>query len=101
MLVEGKRWGLVVGGRCDEVGEEEGCCGRYRNGNGEVHTDDLFLGYEEGELVFAFVIELAELDTFDFGANVAGKVVYFRAFSKEIRKGWVGIFAVIIMLKRL
>lgn len=63
--------------------------------------DDLALGNEAGELVFAGVAEGGELDALDFGANGWGEVGDGCALREKVGEGWVRVFAVLVMLKRL
>ena len=44
---------------------------------GEDRTDNLPLSYVQSQLVFAFLAQLAQLDTADLGANGRCNVVHF------------------------
>ena len=43
---------------------------------------DLLLGDEEGQLVFTSIVELAELDTVDFGADDGGQIIDLGIFEE-------------------
>lgn len=61
---------------------------------------DFLLRDEEGEFVTACAVEGAQLDAFDFGADV-GAEVFDLGIGEEVGKGWVGVFAVFVGLEGL
>lgn len=61
-----------------------------------AESDDLLLGNEERELVLAGAVELAQLNSTDFGSDVGCKVFDFNSVLDEVGKGGIGIPSVII-----
>lgn len=61
--------------------------------------DDLALGYETGQLVFARARELRELDTADLGPDGWREVDDLGVRWEEILEGGVGILAVFVVLE--
>lgn len=61
--------------------------------------DDLLLGHQQGQLVFALVIELRQLYTSDFGTDRGGDVLDVAAFLQKVLERWVGVFAMFVVLK--
>ena len=64
-------------------------------------TDYFLLSNEKCELVFALVVELAQLDALDFGTNVTSQVIHLGLVTEEVRERRVGIFAVLIKFEWL
>jgi hypothetical protein len=59
---------------------------------------DFLLGYEQCELIFASISQLAQLHPMDLSTNIRGNVVNFGVL-QEIRKRWVRILAMLLVLK--
>jgi hypothetical protein len=59
------------------------------------------LSYEEGQLVLSFFRQLAQLDAADLTANGRREIVHLDfTLRQKVREGWIGVFAVVIVLKR-
>lgn len=63
----------------------------------ESITNDLPLRCEEGQLVFAFLGQSAQLDPMDFRAGKWCQLGDGSGFSKQIRELGIGVLAVLIM----
>jgi hypothetical protein len=73
----------------------------YQRGWHLSRTDDFSLSYVEGQLVLSFFRQLAQLDAADFTANGWCEIVHLDfTLRQKVRKGWIGVFAMIVVLKR-
>ena len=61
--------------------------------------EDFALGYEEGEFVFCFRCEGAELDAGDDGACGRGQMLDV-GVRGEMGEGWISVFGVLVVLER-
>jgi hypothetical protein len=57
--------------------------------------DDFALGNKEGELVFPFCAELAELHARHFGADAGSEFLDLASFWEEVCESWVRVSAVL------
>lgn len=95
------------GGRVDVVSAEIAAKlqGFFNRQVGEIlvaESDHLALRDQQSEFVFAGGSELGELDPVDLGANGGRQVGDFAdSVGEEVGKSWIGVTAMLIMLKRL
>ena len=66
----------------------------------DTHTDDLFPGNEQGQLILSSICELTKLNTMNFGTNVCGEINNC-SILQQLRTVGISIFAVFVVFKRL
>ena len=74
-------------------------------GDGQVREvlaaecDHLALGYEQGELILAGLVQRAELDAADLRTDAWGQVADLDTLAQQVRERRIGVLAVLIMLE--
>ena len=63
-----------------------------------AENDDFAFGYEEGDFIFCFRREAAQLDSRDGGA-CGGCQVLDAGTSFEIGEGWIGVFGMVVVIE--